>query len=109
MLLSLMMEILVLMSLSWISILLSFILVEMCIHCFVLLHDFKQLLKDLSHVWVTDQIIQVESTVLLSHVFLEIGFINCFFDLEISQLFDLIMVNHESFAINGVIVKVLLR
>jgi hypothetical protein len=58
--------------------------------------------------WVTGEVIQMESASLLSLIFLEIGFINGLFLLDLSDLLDFIMVNHESFTIISLVMKSLL-
>lgn len=73
----------------------------------VMLHDFNKLLENLSHMWMSDEIVQVESSCLLCHVFLIIRLIDSFFSLEFSKLLDLIMVNDKRFSFNSVIVEVL--
>ena len=77
----------------------------MSIHLLVLLHDVQQLLKDLSHVWVAGKVIEVEGTCLLSLILLEIGLIDGVFDLDLSLLLDLIMVDHEGLTVIGGVVK----
>jgi len=79
--------------------------VEVSIHLLVLLHDVQQLLKDLSHVWVAGKVIEVEGTSLLSLILLEIGLIDGVFDLDLSLLLDLIMVDHEGLTVIGGVVK----
>jgi len=85
----------------------SLTVVEVSIHSLILLHNLKQLLENLSHVWMTDQIIQMESSILLSLILLEIGFINGLFFLNFSQLLDLIVINHEGLTFDGMIVECL--
>ena len=91
--------------LSWSTSHLSFIVVEMSVHGFVLLHDLKQLLKNLGHVWMSNQVVQMESTILLGLIFLKVRFVHSFFSLESSKLLNLVMVNHKSLTFNGVVVE----
>lgn len=94
--------------LSWSTSHLSLILAEVGVHGFVLLHDLEQLLEDLSHMWVSNEVVEVESTVLLGLIFLEVRLVHGFFSLEGSKLFDLVMVDHEGLAFDGVVVEGLL-
>lgn len=94
--------------LSWSHVHVSLAVVEGCVHGLILLHDFKQLLQNLSHMWVTGQVIQMESSSLLSLIFLKVRLINCFFNLNLSQLFDLVMVDHKSFTVMSLVVHCLL-
>jgi len=47
----------------------------------------------------------VESTGLLGHVLLVTLFVHSFFLLEISELFDLVMVDHQSLSIDVLVVE----
>ena len=80
--------------------------VEVSIHLLVLLHDVQQLLKDLSHVWVAGKVIEVEGTSLLSLILLEIGLIDGVFDLDLSLLLDLVVVDDQGLALESSVVKV---
>jgi len=94
--------------LSWSTSHLSLVLVEVSVHGFVLLHDLKQLLEDLGHMWMSNQVVKMESTILLGLIFLEVGLVHGFFSLEGSKLLDLVMVDHKGLTFNGVVVEGLL-
>ena len=79
--------------------------VEVGVHLLILLHDVQQLLKNLSHVWVAGKVIEVEGTSLLSLILLEIGLIDGVFDLDLSLLLDLVVVDHEGLTVIGGVVK----
>merc|ERR1719460_1018116 len=57
---------------------------------------------------MANQVIEVESTVLLGLILLVVRLIHGFFSLEGSQLLDFIMVDHQSFTLNSVIMESLL-
>jgi hypothetical protein len=94
--------------LLWTSVHVSLTLVEVGVHGFVMMHNLDQLLQNLGQEWVTGKVIQVESTSLLSLILLEVGLINGFFLLDLSDLLDLIMVDHESLTVIGLTMKGLL-
>jgi len=75
------------------------------VHGLVLLHDVQQLLKDLSHVWVTGKIIKMEGSHLLSLIFFEISLIDGIFDLDSSLFLDLVMIDHQGLAIMSGVVQ----
>jgi len=54
---------------------------------------------------VTGKVVEVESTSLLGLILFEIGLINGVFDLDLSLLLDLVMVNHEGLTVIGSVVK----
>jgi len=83
----------------------SFRVVEVGVHGLVLLHDVQQLLKDLSHVWVTGKIIKMEGSHLLSLIFFEISLIDGIFDLDSSLFLDLVMIDHQGLAIMSGVVQ----
>ena len=83
----------------------SLTLVEMSIHCFILMHDLNKLLKNLGKIRVTGQVVQMEPTSLLLLISFEVGFVNGFFFLDLSEFFDLIMVNDKSLTIESLIVQ----
>lgn len=80
-------------------------MVEVGVHGLVLLHDVQQLLKNLSHVWVTGKIIKMESSHLLGLIFFEISLIDGIFDLDSSLFLDLVMVDHQGLAIMSGVVQ----
>ena len=73
--------------------LLSIMLHESGISSFIVLHDFDQLLEDLSHMWMSDEIIQVVSTSFLGHILFKVRFVHSFFSLKLSEFLDLIMID----------------
>lgn len=81
------------------------ILVEVVAHLLVLLHDVQKLLEDLGHVWLIGPIILVELTSFLLLVLLEVGLIDGIVDLDISELFDLVVVDHERLTLIVVVVE----
>lgn len=72
------------------------------------LHDLKKLLEDLGHVWVGDEVVQVESTGLLGHVLLVVLLVHGFLSGEVSELLDLVVVDHQGLSFNSGVVEVLL-
>ena len=83
----------------------SLTLIEMSIHCFVLMHDFNKLLQNLCKIRVTSEVIQVEPTSLLLLISFEVGFVNGFFFLDLSEFFDLVMIDDKGLAIKSLIVQ----
>ena len=57
-------------------------------HLLILLHDLKQLLKDLCNVGVRLPVTCMRGAELLSHVLLEVSLVDCVLDLNFSVLFD---------------------
>jgi len=74
----------------------------------VLLHKLEKLLDNLGQMWLTCEIVPLESTSLLLSIFLEIGFILKFSHLNLSNLFDFIVVDNQNFSINLSVRKLLL-
>lgn len=72
---------------------------------FVLLHDFNQLLENLGHIWVRNEVIQMESTCLLGSISFEILLINHFMSFELSDFLDLIVIYDELLSFNSLIVE----
>jgi hypothetical protein len=96
---------------SWSSILwsshhVSLLVIEVSVHGLILLHDVQQLLKNLSHVWVTGKIVKVESTCLLGLIFFEISLIDGILDLDFSLLLNLVVVDDQGLSFESSIVKV---
>jgi hypothetical protein len=87
---------------------LSFLMMEMSVHSFIGLHDFKKLLKDLGHMWMSDEIIQMESSCLGCHVLLEAWLIHGFFLLKVSEFLDFVMVDHHSLSFKVLVMEGLL-
>jgi len=83
-------------------------MLEWLMHLVAVLHDLRKLLKDLSHMWMSNKVIQVESTGLLGHVLLIILLIHSFLLSKVSELFDFVVVDHQSLSINVLVVEVLL-
>jgi len=81
------------------------ILVEVVGHLLVLLHDVEKLLEDLGHVGLIGPIVLVELTSFLLLVFLEVSLIDGIVDLDVSELLDLVVVDHERLTLVVVVVE----
>ena len=93
-------------SLSWIEV--SFlVMVEGSIHSFILMHNFNKLLQNLCKIWVTGQVIQMETTSLLLLISFKVGFVYGLFFLDLSEFFNLIVIYDKGFIIKGLIVQIL--
>jgi hypothetical protein len=88
-----------------ISVTSSVILLLHLISSLILLHDFNQLLENLSHMWMRYQVIEVESTTLLGNIFLKALLVYHFVSFELSNLLDFIMINDQLFSFNSMIMK----
>jgi len=77
----------------------------MSIHGLVLLHDVQQLLKNLSHMRMTGEIIEMEGSHLLSLILFEISLIDGIFDLDSSLFFNLVVVDHQGLSIMSCVVQ----
>lgn len=84
----------------------SLLVVEVGVHGLVLLHDIQQLLKNLSHVWVAGKIIKMESTGFLGLIFFEISLVDGIFNLNLSLLLNLVVVDDKGLTFEGSVVKV---
>jgi hypothetical protein len=98
--------------LTWSSVLwssshhVSFLIVEVGVHGLVLLHDVQQLLKNLSHVWVAGKIVKMESTGLLGLIFFKVSFVDGIFNLDLSLLLNLVVVDDQGLSFKSSVVKV---
>lgn len=77
-------------------------------HLLILLHDLKQLLKDLCNVGVRLPVTCMRGAELLSHVLLEVSLVDCVLDLNFSVLFDFIMVDQKWSTFESHIIQTLL-
>jgi hypothetical protein len=74
----------------------------------ILLHKLEKLLDNLSQMWLRSEIVPLESTGLLLSIFFEIGLILKLSHLNLSNLFDFIVVDDQNFSINLSVRKLLL-
>jgi len=91
---------------SWATWTSSLIVVEVSVHLLVLLHDIQQLLENLGHVRVAGKIVKMESTGFLGLILLEISLIDGIFDLDLSLLLDLVVVDDQGLSLESSVVKV---
>lgn len=75
------------------------VLIQLSAHMGLMLHDLQKLLQDLSHVRMRGELLDVDLSSLLSLILFKISFVNGIFNLDLSLLLDLIVVNDESFSI----------
>ena len=81
----------------------SLVVAEGICHLLVLLHNVKELLEDLSDVWVGGEVVEVDGAGLGGLVLLEIGLVNLILNLDFSEFFDLVVVDNKGLAfIDGV-------
>lgn len=66
-----------------------------------LVHDVKQLVKDLGHVRMTSHVLKLEGTNLLGLVLLKVSLVDCIFNLKLPLLLDLIVVNDEALSLES--------
>lgn len=78
-------------------------IVHLLVHGLVLLDEGQKLLDDLGQMWLTGQVVPLESTSLLGLVVLEISLILGFLELDLSEFLDLIMVNDENLISIGLV------
>lgn len=83
--------------------LLSSGMVHLLVHGLVLLNEGQDLLDDLGQVRVGVQVVPLESTGLLGLVVLEISLILGSFELDLSELLDLVMVDNENLIAIGLV------
>jgi len=74
----------------------------------VLLHELEKLLDDLGQMWLTGEIVPLESTGLLLSVLLEIGLVLKLGHLDLSNFLDLVVVDDQDLSINLGVGKLLL-
>lgn len=77
--------------------------IHLLVHGLVLLNEGQKLLDDLSQVWLTGQVVPLESTSLLGLVVLEISLILSFLELDLSELLDLVVVDDENLISIGLV------
>ena len=81
-------------------------ILAICLQLFVV-HELKQMLDDLCQVRLAWEIIPFETTFEHSFVLFEISFVESLFSLNISNFFDLIVIDDHEFVIEGLLVQVL--
>lgn len=64
-----------------------------------IVYQTKQMLNDLSQMWLGGQLIPFEVSSLLGLISIKIRFVNSFFFLNLSELFDFIVVDHHDFVV----------
>lgn len=91
----------------WVSSSVVILLHLVHISSLILLHDLNQLLEDLGHVRVRDQVVEVETSILLCLIPFERLFVDGFFSLQSPDLLDLVVVDNKLLTFKGLIVKIL--
>jgi hypothetical protein len=94
--------------LSWTSWSIVLSLVHLLLSSFIVLNDTEKLLEHLSQMRLRGQVVPFETTGFLSLVFLPVSLVTSFFHMKLSDLLDLIVVDHEHLTINGMVLQVLL-
>jgi len=94
--------------LSWSSWSVVLGLVHLLLSSLVVLDDTKQLLEHLGQVRLRGQVVPLESTSLLSLILLPVSLVTSLFHMKLSDLLDLIVVDHEHLAIDGMVLQILL-
>ena len=74
---------------------------------FFVIHQSEKMMDDLSQMRLTRQIIPLETTLEHGFVLFKVSFIKCLFSLNISDFFDLIVIDDNHFVIEDLLVQVL--
>jgi hypothetical protein len=94
--------------LSWSSWSLVLGLVHLLLGSLIVLNDTEQLLEHLGQVRLRGQVVPLETTSLLSLVLLPVCLVTCLLHMKLSDLLDLIVVDHEHLTVNRMVLQVLL-
>lgn len=94
--------------LSWSSWSVVLSLVHLLLGSLIVLNDTEQLLEHLGQMRLRGQIVPLETTSLLSLVLLPVSLVTSLFHMKLSDLLDLIIVDHEHLTVNGMVLQVLL-
>jgi len=94
--------------LSWSSWSLVLSIIHLLLGSFIVLDDTEELLEHLGQVRLRGQVIPLETSSLLSLVLLPVSLVTSLFHVKLSDLLDLIVVDHEHLTINGMVLQVLL-
>jgi len=81
-------------------------LVHLLVGLLIVLDDTEQLLQHLGQVRLGGKVVPLETTGLLGLVLLPIGFVTSLLHLELSDFLDLVVVDQEHLALNGVVLQV---
>lgn len=93
---------------SWLSGSVDLNMVHLLVRLLVILNYTEQLLKHLSQMRLRSQIVPFESTALRGLVSLPISLVTSLFHVKLSDLLDLVVVDHEHLVVNGVVLQILL-
>jgi len=93
--------------LSWSSWSLVLSIIHLLLGSFIVLDDTEELLEHLGQVRLRGQVIPLETSSLLSLVLLPVSLVTSLFHVKLSDLLDLIVVDHEHLTINGMVLQVL--
>jgi len=93
---------------SWLSWSVDLNMVHLLVRLLVILDDTEQLLEHLSQMRPRSQIVPFESTALGGLVPLPISLVTSLFHMKLSDLLDLVVVDHEHLVVNGVVLQILL-
>lgn len=94
--------------LSWSSWSLVLSIIHLLLSSLIVLDDTEELLEHLGQVRLRGQVIPLETSSLLSLVLLPVSLVTSLFHVKLSDLLDLIVVDHEHLTINGMVLQVLL-
>jgi len=94
--------------LSWSSWSLVLSIIHLLLGSFIVLNDTEELLEHLGQVRLRGQVIPLETSSLLSLVLLPVSLVTSLFHVKLSDLLDLIVVDHEHLSIDSMVLQVLL-